>query len=148
MPACGEDGAGSQGGPTCPGPFRAGWCCASHAGEGVVLVEAAGHKVVGSEWADGRRGWDNVKKLAPDVIVVWTSHLPSDGRTTVAAVRSQPWGRTIPALFVEGDPDLLPKAKRAKLQEVIPDAVLVTPGKLSTWLQKVEAALESKRREF
>lgn len=110
----------------------------------IALVESAGHKVVGSEDSDGSRAWEKVKDLGPDVLVVWTTHLPSHGRATAAAVRSQPWGRAMNMLFVEGDPDKLPPLKRRKLQEVLPDAVLVTPKTLGAWLGKVEAALASR----
>lgn len=111
-----------------------------------AAVEAAGHKVVGSEGLDGARALQRVKDLAPDVLVVWMAHLPSHGRTTAAAIRSYPWGRAIPCLFVEGDPEALPKAKRHKLAEVLPEAILVTPATLSAWLGKVEAAIAARRR--
>lgn len=113
-----------------------------------ALVEAAGHKVVGSEHADGARALQKAKDLAPDVLVVWASHRPSDGRTTAAAIRSYPWGRGIHCLVVEGDPDPLPRPARAKLAEVLPDAVLVTPRTLPAWLGKVEAAIAATRRVF
>lgn len=112
-----------------------------------ALVEAAGHKVVGTEWLDGTRALARAKELAPDVLVVWTSQLPSHGRTTAAAIRSYPWGRSIHLLFVEGDPEPLPRPKRAKLAEVLPDAVLVTPATLPPWLGKVEAAIAALRRQ-
>ena len=111
-----------------------------------ALVDAAGHKVVGTEWLDGTRAVQRIKELAPDVLVVWTSQLPSHGRTTAAAMRSSAWGRDIHLLFVEGDPEPLPKEKRAKLAEVLPDAVLVTPKTLGAWLGKVEAAIAATRR--
>jgi hypothetical protein len=112
-----------------------------------ALVESAGHKVVGSEWLDGTRAVQRMKELAPDVLVVWTSHLPTHGRTTAAAMRSYAWGRSIHLLFVEADPEPLPKGKRSKLAEVLPDAVLVTPRTLAVWLGKVEAAIAAMRRE-
>jgi hypothetical protein len=113
-----------------------------------AMVDATGHKVVGGEALDGARAMAKVKELAPDVLVVWTSQLPSHGRTTAAAIRSYSWGRGIHCLFVEGDPEPLPKQKRAKLAEVLPDAVLVTPKTLGAWLGKVEAAIAAMRREF
>ena len=112
-----------------------------------ALVEQAGHKVVGTEWLDGARALARAKELAPDVLVVWASQLPSHGRTTAAAIRSYPWGRGIHVLVVDGDPEPLPKEKRAKLAEVLPDAVLVTPRTLPAWLGKVEAAIQAMRRE-
>lgn len=109
-------------------------------------VEAAGHKVVGGEAVDGARALQKAKDLAPDVLVVWATHRPSHGRTTAAAIRSYPWGRGIHCLVVEGDPEPLPKPARAKLAEVLPEAVLVTPATLPVWLGKVEAAIAATRR--
>lgn len=111
-----------------------------------ALVDSAGHKVVGTEALDGARALARVKELAPDVLVVWTTWLPSHGRTTAAAIRSYRWGRALPCLFVEGDPEPLPKEKKAKLAEVLPDAILVTPRTLAAWLGKVEAAIQARRR--
>ena len=65
---------------------------------------------------------------------------------TAAYIRSTGWGKALPILFVDEDPDKLDKTKRAKLAEVVPDGIVVTPRTLAAWLGKVEAALESRRR--
>ena len=119
---------------------------ADELGAKVAAVEAAGAKVVGTEHADGTRATQRVKDLAPDVLVVWMSQLPSHGRTTAAAIRSYAWGRKIPCLFVHGDPAMLEPRKRAKLEEVIPDAILVTPATLAVWLIKVENLVAARSR--
>jgi hypothetical protein len=87
-----------------------------------------------------------VQRLAPDVLVVWLARLPSHGRATAGYVRSTAWGRAIPVVFVDQDPDPLAKDKRAKLLEAVPDGLVVTPATLAVWLGKVEAALEARRR--
>lgn len=112
----------------------------------VALLEAAGARVLGSEALDGKRAAAKVKDLKPDLLVVWAHPLPGHGRVTAAAIRSYPWGRDLPVLVVHGDPDLLDAAKKAKLEEVLPDAILVTPRTLPAWLEKVEKALEGRRK--
>jgi hypothetical protein len=112
----------------------------------VAAVEAAGARVVGSEAHDGARAGRLIRESEPDVLVTWLSRLPGHGRVTAAYVRSTPWGRALPLLFVDGDPDVLDKTKRATLEEVIPEALVVTPRTLPAWLVKVEAALDARRR--
>ena len=52
----------------------------------------------------------------------------------------------ITALFVEEPAAPLRKASRAKLEEVLPDSILVAPALLPAWLAKVERALLERRR--
>ena len=111
-----------------------------------ALVEAAGARVVGTEAKDGAQAGRSIRELAPDVLVVWLSRLPSHGRVTAGYVRSQGWGRELPILFVDGDPEALDKGKRAKLQEVVPDGIVVTPRTLQAWVEKVDAAVAARRR--
>jgi AmiR/NasT family two-component response regulator len=112
----------------------------------VRAVEDAGAKVVGTEAADGARAAKEVQRLAPDVLVVWLARLPSHGRATAGYIRSTAWGRDLPIVLVDQDPEPLPKEKRAKLLEAVPDGLLVTPATLAFWLGKVEKALETRRR--
>ncbi|MFA5943811.1 MAG: hypothetical protein WC876_05020 [Candidatus Thermoplasmatota archaeon] len=106
----------------------------------VEAVVAAGAHVVGAEHADGGRVLQAVKELKPDVLVVWLARRPGDGRVTAAAIRSYGWASELAVLFVDQDPEPLPKSSRAKLQEVLPDAIVVTPATLPVWLVKVEKA--------
>lgn len=112
----------------------------------VDLVAAAGAHVVGAEHADGGNALRQVKDLKPDVLVVWLSRLPGHGRVTAAAIRSYGWASELAVLFVEEEGDPLPKASRAKLEEVLPEAVIVRPAVLPVWLAKVERALAERRR--
>lgn len=120
------------------------WDAAELAGK-VDLVAAAGAHVVGAEHADGGNALRQAKDLKPDVLVVWLSRLPGHGRVTAAAIRSYGWASELAVLFVEeGEP--LAKASRAKLQEVLPDAVVARPGTLAAWIVKLERALVERRR--
>lgn len=121
------------------------WDAAEMTGK-VDLVAAAGAHVVGAEHADGAAALRQVKDLKPDVLVVWLSRLPGHGRVTAAAIRSYGWASELAVLFVDEPADPLPKAGRAKLQEVLPEAIVVTAATLPAWLGKVEKALTERRR--
>lgn len=109
-------------------------------------VAAAGARVVGAEHEDGQRALRLVKELKPDVLVVWLDRRPGDGRVTAAAIRSYGWASELAVLFVDEPAQPLPKSSRAKLAEVLPEAVVVAPATLAVWLAKVEKALAERRR--
>ena len=111
----------------------------------VEVLTGAGVHVVGAEHSDGGRALAQVKELKPDVLVVWLTHRPGDGRVTAAAIRSYGWASELAVLFVDDPAQPLPKAGRAKLQEVLPEAIVVAPATLATWLAKVEKALAERR---
>jgi hypothetical protein len=96
----------------------------------VAAVEACGLRVVGREWADGARAATYAKGLEPDVLVVWLARLPSHGRVTAQHVRSTPWGRTLPIVLVDGDPEPLDAVRMGKVRQAVPDAVICSPGRL------------------
>jgi hypothetical protein len=124
--------------------FAVHWDEASLAAKVDALAGAGAH-VVGAEHADAGRVLQAVKELKPDALVVWLDRLPGQGRVTAAAVRSYGWASELAVLFVDSDPPL-PKAARAKLQEVLPEAIVATPATLAVWLGKVEKALQERRR--
>lgn len=109
-------------------------------------VVDAGAEVAGTEASDGARAAKDVQRLAPDVLVVWLARLPSHGRATAGYIRSTNWGRDLPIVLVDQDPEPLPKDKKAKLLEAVPDGLVVTPATLAAWLDKVEKALEARKR--
>jgi chemotaxis response regulator CheB len=112
----------------------------------VEVLAAAGAHVVGAEHSDGGRALRQVKELKPDVLVVWLARRPGDGRVTAAAIRSYGWASELAVLFVDDPAEPLPKASRAKLEEVLPHAIVATPATLAAWLVKVERALTERRR--
>lgn len=97
-------------------------------------VAACGLRVVGTEWGDGARAATYVKGLQPDVLVVWLARLPSHGRVTAQHVRAQPWGRTLPIVFVDGDPEPLDAVRMGKVRQAVPGAVVCSPGRLQAAL--------------
>jgi hypothetical protein len=115
-------------------------------GAKVDALAAAGAHVVGAEHADAARALRLVKELKPDVLVVWLADRPGQGRVTAAAIRSYGWASELTVVFVDADPEPLPKGARAKLEEVLPDALVATPATLAAWLGKVEKALQERRR--
>lgn len=112
----------------------------------VDAVAAAGVHVVGAAHSDAAHVVRQVKEFKPEVLVVWLSQRPGDGRVTAAAIRSYGWASELAVIFVDQDPDSLPKAGRAKLQEVLPEAIVATPATLPLWLVKVEKALVERQR--
>lgn len=108
-------------------------------GEKVARVQAAGAEVVGQECEDGQRAHDAVRRLAPDLLVVWLQCKPSHGRVTAAAIRSTAWGRKVPILFVTDDPDPVPPATLARVREALPDAIVDRVDRLGFWVGRVGA---------
>lgn len=113
----------------------------------VSLVERAGGHVVGSEAQDGARAARGIRELAPDAVVIWLSWLPSHGRVTAAAVRSDPSAKKLPILFVDGDPEPVPPATLARVKAAVQGALFVTPASLRLWLGKVAALRDKASRE-
>ncbi len=105
-------------------------------------VRAAGAEVVGAEAEDGQRAFNEVRRIAPDLLVVWLQCKPSHGRMTAAAIRSAAWGRKLPILFVTDDPDPVPPATLARVREAAPDAIVDRVGRLAFWVGRVGALVE------
>lgn len=122
--------------------------------EKVAFAKTCGLAVVGHEAEDGSRAMRAVKDLEPGILLIWLSRLPSHGRVTAHAIRSAAWGRRLPIVFVEGDPDFLGDTKMAKVRRDIPDAFVATPARLSeavaqamVWAREAQAErLASKSR--
>lgn len=102
-------------------------------------VKRAGADVVGAESADGRRVHDEVRRLAPDVLVVWLTWKPSHGRVTAAAIRSASWGRRLPILFVDDPAAPAPPATLARIKVAVPDAIVDSPARLPFWFGRIAA---------
>jgi hypothetical protein len=105
----------------------------------LAAVAACGVEVAGSEWGDGARAGTYAKGLEPDVLVVWLARLPSHGRVTAQAIRASGWGRRLPIVFVDGDPDALDAVRMAKVRQAVPDAFVCSPGRLKATLAQAVA---------
>jgi hypothetical protein len=66
-----------------------------------------------------------LRALAPKAIVVSLRRLPSHGREVIDAVWSTKWGREIPVVFFDGEPE-----KVEKLKEKFPAARFVAFGQV------------------
>ena len=104
-----------------------------------VQVRDAGGDVVGAEAIDGRRVHDEVRRLAPDVLVIWLTWKPSHGRVTAAAIRSASWGRKLPILFLDDPAAPAPPATLARIKAAVPDAIVDHPGRLAFWVGRIAA---------
>ena len=67
----------------------------------------------------GARGFRGIRANPPAVALIDLSRLPSYGKAIGALMRETPSLRTIPLVFVEGDPE-----KNAGVREILPDAVI------------------------
>ena len=102
-------------------------------------VRDAGADVVGAEAADGRRVHDEVRRLAPDVLVIWLTWKPSHGRVTAAAIRSTSWGCKTPILFVDDPAAPAPPATLQRIKAAVPDAIVDSPARLAFWFGRIAA---------
>lgn len=82
------------------------------------------------EARDGTRAWETVRANPPLGLVVSLDRLPSHGRETALAVRKSTAGRTIPIVFVGGEPE-----KVAAVRARIPDALYLAHDELVPALQ-------------
>ena len=62
-----------------------------------------------------------IRSNPPDAIVIDLGRLPSHGKEVAVAVRQYSATRTVPIVFIEGDP-----AKTGKVRGAVPDAVFTT----------------------
>lgn len=82
------------------------------------------------EAGDGKRAWETVRTNPPRGLVISLDRLPSHSRQTALAVRSSSAGRTIPIVFVGGEP-----GKFAAVRARIPDALYLAHDTLVPALQ-------------
>lgn len=86
------------------------------------------------EGEDGQRAWKRITANQPAVVVIYLRRLPSHGRMTARALRSQGATRNIPIIFVDGAAD-----KVAVVREQVPDAVYTDGGGLDALLAQYAA---------
>jgi CheY-like chemotaxis protein len=83
----------------------------------VQPIESAGWQV---QWEaeDGARASKSIEENPPQAIIIYLTRLPSHGRETAHYLRNRASTRSIPILFVDGNPEAIIKT-RAK----IPDGI-------------------------
>lgn len=97
-------------------------------------LEALGFDARFDGGEDGIFALRQIRSNPPDAIVIDLSRLPSHGREIAYSLRSAKATRSLPIVFVAGEPD---KVKRTK--QLIPDAVYTTWGRIKTALPKAIA---------
>jgi hypothetical protein len=76
----------------------------------------------------------DLRERTPAAVVIDLSRLPMQGRDVGLAVRHQKATRSLPLVFVEGEP-----VKVARVKESLPDAVYTTWGRLPSALERAIA---------
>lgn len=82
-------------------------------------LRAAGHRV-DTYWHTDGTGARAVRDNPPDVFVIDLTRLPSHGRNSAVWLRQQKPTRSVPIVFVGGEPEKVDRAR-----ELIPDATFV-----------------------
>ncbi len=92
---------------------------------GGYTVEYPGDKANGS--------WRSLRENPPHAAVIDLTRLPSHGRYVAAEIRASKSMRSIPIVFVDGDP-----AKVEHIRKDLPDAVYTSRSRLVSALKKVK----------
>jgi CheY-like chemotaxis protein len=71
-----------------------------------------------------------LKENPPDAVVIDLTRLPSHGREMAVWIRNRKSSRTLPIVFVDGEPD-----KLARVKDVLPDATYATRATLARALK-------------
>jgi CheY-like chemotaxis protein len=87
------------------------------------------------EAEDGGRAYQTIKSSSPAVIVIYLTRLPSHGRETAHAIRTNKSIREIPIIFVGGQGEALEKT-----QAKIPEAIFLAETELMDHLERLAVA--------
>jgi hypothetical protein len=79
----------------------------------------------------GSRGFRGIQQDPPHVILIDLTRLPSYGKAMGVLIRQHKLLRSIPLVFVEGDPE-----KAAQVRAILPDAVYTPWAKVSAAIQR------------
>ncbi len=79
----------------------------------------------------GDKGFRRIAESPPEAIVIDLMRMPSYGRTMGALLRERKYTRTIPLVFVAGDPE-----KTERVREVLPDAIVADLLRLGPALRR------------
>ncbi len=104
----------------------------SEAGEAKRLIEqlrASGYTVACRDEGFVR----SLRELPPHALVIDLARLPSRGRHLAMWIRSQELIRSIPIVFVDGDPE-----KVQRIRAELPDAIYTSRAKLTAALKRAK----------
>lgn len=110
---------------------------AAEAAERARRLSAAGHRVVCISDAQST-SLSGIRLDPPDAVLIDLARLPSHGRAVAVVLRQTKATRTVPLVFLEGDPE-----KTARVRDVLPDATFTTWSGVRTALAR---ALKPTRR--
>jgi CheY-like chemotaxis protein len=103
----------------------------AEAEEQAERLRSSGWNVV-VEAEDGQRAYTSIKSNPPAVIVIYLTRLPSHGRETAHALRTNKSTREIPIIFIGGQGEALEKTK-AK----VPVAIYTSEAELDHHLRQI-----------
>jgi hypothetical protein len=102
----------------------------SEAAQRAALLEATGY-IVNSDPLEGLEFLKAWRESPPDAVVIDLTRLPSRGREIAVAIRHSKATRTIPLVFVEGDPQ-----KVQRIRKLLPDAAYASWDSISSSLKE------------
>lgn len=108
------------------------WQPAEAAGR-IAKLKACGYEVEYAE-LDGD-GFRALRKSPPAAFVIDLSRLPSQGRDVAMGLRGFKATRTVPLIFVDGEPE-----KIARIKQILPDATYTTWSRIRSALKSAIAA--------
>ena len=79
------------------------------------------------------RRFGSLSQSPPHAILIDLTRLPSQGRHLAVAIRSKEKMRSIPIVFVDGDPE-----KVEKIREELPDAIYATRSRVASALKRAK----------
>lgn len=102
-------------------------------------LQTVGWNIIGFEAQDGGKAYKQIKKLNPEVVIIFLTRQPSHGRQTAKALNQTKATHTIPLIFVGGSDKTVDETRRP-----FPEATFTTPENLLTVLaNKVDLAQTS-----
>jgi CheY-like chemotaxis protein len=103
---------------------------AAEAAERASALEGMGYRVDCS-LPGGPALFRELRHAPPDAIVIDLGRLPSQGRDVALTLRRTPATRTVPIVFIEGDPE-----KTARVRDHLPDAFFTSWGGVQSVLTR------------
>src|SRR5712692_10428170 len=99
----------------------------------IEQLRSYGHTVDYPDDKPLERRFRSLREAPPHAIVIDLTRLPSEGRHLAVAIRSRTTIRSIPIVFVDGDPQ-----KVERIRAELPDAVYTSRAKLGSALKRAK----------